>query len=55
MSMNQPEGNLRSGDQPRMTESHLKREEKGTGRISYVRQAQKGGMPRSNMRRTTRS
>lgn len=54
MSMNQPEGNLRSGDQPRMTESQLKREEKNTGRISYVRQAQKGGMPRGNMRRSMR-
>lgn len=54
MAMNQPEGNLRSGDQPRMTESQLKSEERGMNRIGYVRQAQRGGMPKSTYGRYTR-
>jgi hypothetical protein len=39
-------GNLKSGDQPRMTESQLKSEDRGMGRISYNRQAQRGTMAR---------
>jgi hypothetical protein len=54
MSMNQPEGNIRGGDQPRMTESQLKSEDKGMGRISYTRQAQRGNMPKSSYGRYTR-
>ncbi len=45
---NQQSGNMRSGDQPRFTESQLKSEDRGMGRISYNRQAQKGGMARRN-------
>ena len=48
MNPNQPEGNIRSGDQPRMTESQLKTEQRGEGKISYTRQAQRGNMPRSS-------
>lgn len=45
---NQPEGNLRTGDQPRMTEGQLKNEERGEGKISYTRQAQRTNFPRSS-------
>lgn len=47
MNPNQPEGVYSGGDQPRMTERKLKTEEKSTGRIGYVRQAQRGNMPKS--------
>ena len=45
---NQPEGNLRTGDQPRATENSIKQTERGIGQISYVRQAQRGNMPKSS-------
>lgn len=53
--MNQPEGNIRGGDQPRMTESQLKSEQRGEGRVSYNRKAQRGGFPQPSYRRYTRS
>lgn len=45
---NQPQGNLRSGDQPRATETSIKDTERGMGKISYVRQAQRGNFPKSS-------
>ena len=39
---NQPQGNLRTGDQPRATEASIKETDRGMGKISYVRQAQRG-------------
>jgi hypothetical protein len=45
---NQPDGNLRSGDQPRATETSIKDTERGMGRISYTRQAQRGGFPKTS-------
>jgi hypothetical protein len=45
---NQPEGNLRSGDQPRATETSIKDTERSMGRISYTRQAQRGGFPKTS-------
>jgi hypothetical protein len=54
MAAGQPEGNIRGGDQPRMTESQLKTEDKGMGRITYTRQAQRGNMPKSSYGRYTR-
>ena len=45
---NQPEGNLRTGDQPRATETSIKETERGMGRIGYVRQAQRGNFPKSS-------
>lgn len=54
MAAGQPEGNIRGGDQPRMTESQLKSEDRGTGRIGYTRQAQRTNMPKSSYGRYTR-
>lgn len=51
---NTPEGNLRTGDQPRMTEGQLKSEDRGTGKIGYVRQAQRGTMNKMSYGRSTR-
>ena len=48
MSQNMPEGNLRTGDQPRMTEGELKNEQRGEGKIAYTRQAQRTNFPRSS-------
>ena len=48
MNPNQPEGNIRSGDQPRMTDSQLKAEQRGEGKISYSRQAQRTNFPRAS-------
>jgi len=45
---NMPEGNLRTGDQPRMTEGALKNEQRGEGKISYTRQAQRTNFPRAS-------
>lgn len=45
---NQPEGNLRTGDQPRATEKSVKDTERAMGRISYTRQAQRGGFPKTS-------
>ena len=45
---NQPEGNLRSGDQPRATETSVKDTDRAMGRISYTRQAQRGGFPKTS-------
>lgn len=45
---NQPEGNIGTGDQPRMTEGQLKNEQRGEGKISYSRQAQRTNFPKSS-------
>ena len=45
---NMPQGNIRSGDQPRATEASIKETDRGMGNISYVRQAQRGNMPRAS-------
>lgn len=44
MAMKGESGAVKGGDQPRMTERQLNKEQTGMGRISYVRQAQRGGM-----------
>jgi hypothetical protein len=48
MNRNQPEGNIGTGDQPRMTETQLKNEQRGEGKISYSRQAQRTNFPRTS-------
>ena len=49
MAQDQPTGLYRAqGDQPRMTEGQLKSEQRGEGKISYVRQAQRGNFPKSS-------
>ena len=45
---NMPQGNLRPGDQPRATEESIKETDRGMGKISYVRQAQRGNFPKSS-------
>ena len=52
MAAAQPEGNIKGGDQPRMTERQLSKEQSGMGRISYTRQAQRGPMPRGGYGRS---
>jgi len=54
MASNQPEGNIRGGDQPRMTEKQLGRDQRAMGQIGYSRQAQRGPMPRGGYGRMTR-
>ena len=54
MAMNSESGSLKGGDQPRMTQKDLSRNERGMGKISYTRQAQRGPMPRGGYGRTTR-
>ena len=46
-------GAVKSGDQPRMTERQLNKEQMGTGRMSYVRQAQRGGLPQRTYGRSS--
>jgi hypothetical protein len=53
MPAGQPEGNIKGGDQPRMTERQLSKEQSGMGRISYTRQAQRGPMPRGGYGRSS--
>ena len=53
MAMNSESGSLKGGDQPRMTERQLNKEQMGTGRMSYVRQAQRGGLPQRNYGRSS--
>lgn len=48
MNPNQPEGVYKGGDQPRLTESQLKSEERSVGNINYVRQAQRGNFPKTS-------
>ena len=48
MNPNQPEGVYSGGDQPRMTERELKTQQRDVGKISYVRQAQRGNMPKTS-------
>lgn len=45
-------GTPKSGDQPRMTERQLNTGNKDMGRISYTRQAQRGGMPQRSSNRS---
>jgi hypothetical protein len=45
---NMPQGNLRTGDQPRATEESIKETDRGMGKISYVRQAQRGNIPKTS-------
>jgi hypothetical protein len=45
---NIPPGNLRTGDQPRATEESIKETDRGMGKISYVRQAQRGNFPKTS-------
>ncbi len=52
MAANGESGAVRGGDQPRMTQRDLNKESQGMGRISYTRQAQRGGMPRTNYGRS---
>ena len=54
MPAGQPEGNIRGGDQPRMTEKQLGRDQRAMGQISYTRQAQRGPMPRGGYGRSMR-
>lgn len=47
-------GMPKSGDQPRMTERQLNTGNKDMGRISYVRQAQRGASPKMSYGRSSR-
>ena len=54
MAQNGNQGMIRGGDQPRMTERQLSKDNKDMGRISYTRQAQRGPMPRGGYGRSSR-
>jgi len=54
MAMNGESGTIKGGDQPRMTEKQLGRDQRAMGQISYTRQAQRGPMPRGGYGRMTR-